>query len=66
MRETQSEPRLLLPAAGLKALFNYDLRLWRFIVEHHAGKQIRSDACGDTSAKAEAQIEEQLALKGRG
>jgi hypothetical protein len=39
------------------------LRLWRFIVEHHARKQIRSDAFGD-AFEAEGQIEEQLALEG--
>jgi hypothetical protein len=44
---------------------DYELRLWRFIVEHHARKQIRSDAFGDAFGKAEAQIEEQLALEGR-
>jgi hypothetical protein len=43
---------------------DYTLRLWRFIVEHHARKQIRSDAFGDAFGKAEAQIEEQLALEG--
>ena len=37
-------------------------RLWRFIVECHARKQIRSDAFNDAFGKAEAQIEEQLAL----
>jgi hypothetical protein len=30
---------------------DYTLRLWRFIVEHHARKQIRSDAFGDASAR---------------
>ncbi|TMK90882.1 MAG: hypothetical protein E6G43_04750 [Actinobacteria bacterium] len=43
---------------------DYELRLWRFIVEHHSRKQIRSDAFGDAFGKAEAQIEEQLALEG--
>jgi hypothetical protein len=37
--------------------------MWWFIVEHHARKQIRSDAFGDAFGKAEAQIEEQLALE---
>jgi len=39
--------------------------LWRFIVEHNARKQIRSDTFGDAFGKAEATIEEQLALEGR-
>jgi hypothetical protein len=43
---------------------DYTLRLWRFVVQNHARKQIRSDAFGDAFGKAEAQIEEQLALKG--
>ena len=44
---------------------DYSLRMWRFIVEHHARKQIGSEAFGDAFGKAEAQIEEQLALEGR-
>jgi len=44
---------------------DYELRLWRFIVEHHASKQISSDAFGDAFGKAEATIEEQLALEGQ-
>jgi hypothetical protein len=32
---------------------DYTLRLWRFIVEHHARKQIGSDAFGDAFGKAE-------------
>jgi hypothetical protein len=41
------------------------ITLWRFVVEHDARKQIRSDAFGDAFGKAEAQIEEQLALEGQ-
>jgi hypothetical protein len=37
---------------------DYELRLWRFIVEHHARKQIRSDAFGDAYGRAEAKIVE--------
>jgi hypothetical protein len=44
---------------------DYSLPLWRFIVEHHARKQIASDAFGDAFGKAEATIEEQLALEGQ-
>ncbi len=43
---------------------DYKRRLWRFIVEHHARKHIRSDAFGDAFGKAEATIERQLALEG--
>jgi hypothetical protein len=39
---------------------DYTRRLWRFIVENHARKQIGSDAFG----RAEAMIEEHLALDG--
>jgi hypothetical protein len=44
---------------------DYELQLWRFIVEHHARKQIASDAFGDAFGEAEAKIEEQLALEGQ-
>jgi hypothetical protein len=43
---------------------DYTLRLWRFIVEHNARKQIASDAFGDAFGKAEVTTEEQLALEG--
>jgi hypothetical protein len=44
---------------------DYTLKLWRFIVEHHSRKQIASDAFGDAFGKAEATIEQQLALEGQ-
>jgi hypothetical protein len=43
---------------------DYTLRLWRFVVENHARKQISSDVFGDAFGRAEATIEEQLALEG--
>jgi hypothetical protein len=53
-------------AALVDSMFpsDYSLRLRRFIVEHHARKQIRSEAFRDAPGKAEAKIEEQLALEG--
>jgi hypothetical protein len=44
---------------------DYEILLWRFIVETSARKQISSDAFGDAFSKAEAAIEEQLALEGQ-
>jgi hypothetical protein len=43
---------------------DYTLRLWRFVVENHARKQISSDVFGDAFGRAEGTIEEQLALEG--
>jgi hypothetical protein len=48
------------PGTEIQGFVHYDLRLWRFVAEHHARKQISSDAFGE----AEAKIEEQLALEG--
>jgi hypothetical protein len=44
---------------------DYELRLWRFIVEHHGRKQIRADAFGDAFGKAEATIEGGARARGR-